>query len=345
MDEEKFRAVQASLGQMTDDAYKQAIERMSPELDGGEAAEDQDLADAGWPGRRTEPLNEVTRLVDDLDGPSLLSAYLACALTGLNETERQLIFQLSHDVSTVSAKHGIEVYEPRNISDPERHRDMPDWQVWKTDRDRVLSSDLLVHLAHFPSTGSGEELSFAYDAMVPIIVVSHAEHRVSRMVTGIPGMVYSVTYVEPEDLAGRLTDLLAQIRPVLVQRRTAMAANRTSAIGQRIRAMREARGLTISELVEASKARVPMTERMLQQWESSTDQESNLSIVQLRELSVLLGVSISELVEPSLETTAVALLERYVNLQAARGHTAPSDDDLREIRRTVLNRLIDKLDV
>jgi hypothetical protein len=35
--------------------------------------------------------------------------------------------------------------------------------VFHIDRGRVLNYDFLIHLAHFSSTGSGEELNFAYD--------------------------------------------------------------------------------------------------------------------------------------------------------------------------------------
>ena len=158
-------------------------------------------------------------------------------------------------------------------------------------------------------------------------------------------MVYSITYTEPELLTSRLGELLARIKPVLVQRRNALNSSNTSTIGHRIRLVREARNLTLAELAEATEGRVPIDERTLQLWESSSDQESNLSLVQLRELALLLGISISELVEPSPEAAAVSYLERYVHSHAARGPTSPSPEDLRQLRRAVLERLANKLDL
>jgi hypothetical protein len=37
------------------------------------------------------------------------------------------------------------------------------------DHDRVVTSDVVIHLCHYASTGAGEELGFAYAALVPII--------------------------------------------------------------------------------------------------------------------------------------------------------------------------------
>jgi hypothetical protein len=55
------------------------------------------------------------------------------------------------------------LYEPRKKTDPVHYPDVGATDVFHIDRGRVLNSEFLIHLAHFSSTGSGEELNFAYD--------------------------------------------------------------------------------------------------------------------------------------------------------------------------------------
>src|SRR6476659_892442 len=48
--------------------------------------------------------------------PLPLTGYLASALTGLTDQQRQLIFHLSDAISQVCLRHGIDVYEPRKAT-------------------------------------------------------------------------------------------------------------------------------------------------------------------------------------------------------------------------------------
>src|SRR5205823_10336396 len=132
--------------------------------------------------------------------------------------QRMLMFHLSDIVALVCEEQNIALYEPRRQTDPVYHPDVADVEVFRLDRERVLASDLLIHLAHYPSTGSEEELSFAYDALLPIILLSHSEGRVSRMVTGIPSFELHIAYAEPEDLRHQLRLRLTEARPILEQR-------------------------------------------------------------------------------------------------------------------------------
>lgn len=302
------------------------------------------LESSGWHGLSTMDVDAIADPAPTPDPIIPLNAYLACALTGLDEAQRQHVFLLSHMVQRTCVDYAIELYEPRNVTDPVHNAEVPDWQVWHTDRERVVGSDLLIHLAHFPSTGSGEELSFAFDAMVPIVVVSHSKNKVSRMVTGIPGVVLSVAYAEPEDLTAQLSQVLRRIRPLLVQRKIAFQGYDVNIVGERIRQLRESRQLTREAISAASSARYPISVELIRAWETSTDRHSNMSLMHLRELAVLLNVTVADIVEPNFEDTVLSTLDRYVSRQAARGHDPATDHDRRAMVRRVLLRAIGLLE-
>ena len=63
-----------------------------------------------------------------------LDAYLACALTGLNADQRQLMFHLSDTVASVCEGLGITLYEPRKNTDPVHHSSVEDAEVFRVDR-------------------------------------------------------------------------------------------------------------------------------------------------------------------------------------------------------------------
>lgn len=89
--------------------------------------------------------------------------------------QRQLVFQLSDSISEVCRSLEIDLYEPRKKTDPVNNPNVRDSDVFQIDRERVLGSDLVIHLAHYPSTGAGEELDMAYGGLVPILIVAHED--------------------------------------------------------------------------------------------------------------------------------------------------------------------------
>ncbi len=157
-----------------------------------------------------------------------LNAYLACALTGLGNDQRMLVNHLSDLANVVCKSVDIDLYEPRKKTDPVHNPDVVPSDVFHIDRERVIASDLVIHLADFPSTGAGEELTFAFDSLVPMIVIAHDSRSVSRMITGIPSLKLEIRYQEPEDLREMLGIRLQEIRPVLEQRKVNVTGSRRS---------------------------------------------------------------------------------------------------------------------
>jgi transcriptional regulator with XRE-family HTH domain len=272
-----------------------------------------------------------------------LQAYLACALTGLSPERRQLVFQLSDDITTICKEYDITVYEPRKKTDPVHHPEVPDTDVFRIDRQRVLSSDLLILLTHYASFGAGEELDFAYSALVPILMISHSENPVSRMVTGVPSFKLQIMYSEPEDLRRELHERLAEIRPILVERKLAFSEYDVNLVGEKIRLLREAHQLTREEIA----AKAPqLTVELLRQIEEGTDHLSNPSLLHLRQIAAVLKTTVADLVEPDLNERLISALQEWLGdtgRQAARFGGMSVKDRNRLLRRVLL-RVIDSLE-
>jgi len=306
--------------------------------------DEQDIAatdSLDLPEPRTASAKSEQLMLFQQPAPLRLQAYLACALSGLDDTKRQLMFVLSDMIAQACARYDIDLYEPRKRTDPVHNPDVEDTAVYEIDRDRVLNSDLVIHLCHEPSTGAGEELGFASDALIPIVLISHSSTRVSRMITGMPAYKVHITYDEPEDLRHRLDVLLVSIRPVLESRKVAFSDYRVNMVGERIRRLREDQDLTRSEVATA----IPgLTLDALRQIEESSDNVSNPTLIQLRQVATVLKTTVSDLVEPDLMERLFGEMEAWTEGRvAARFHDIPSEDRKRVLRRILL-KMFESLD-
>ncbi len=317
--------------------FRRNVERYSPEV----LEEPEELQTAGGTG----PHQLV--LFQPRPSPLPLEAYLACALSGLSPEQRQLVFQISDVVSMICSSTNITLYEPRKKTDPVSNPEISDTEVWGIDREKVVSSDLLIHLCHYPSTGSGEELDFAYNALVPIILVSHGDNRVSRMVTGIPALRVQITYTEPEDLRSDLRHALMEIRPILEVRKMAFSLYDANLVGSKVRSLRESVGLSRAEVA----AKTPLvTEEFLRHLEESVDRVANPSLIQLRQLATILKTTVADLVEPDLDERLMVTLQDWVGErvggQSGRAARFPgmSLRDRNKLIRRILLRVMDSLE-
>ena len=281
------------------------------------------------------------RLFRPSDVPLPLNAYLACALTGLAADQRSLIFQISDAVALICEKHGIDLYEPRKNTDPVHHSKVSDNEVFRKDRARVLSSDLLIFLSHYPSTGAGQELDFAYSAMLPIIIISRSNDRVSRMVTGIPTLSVHIQYDEPEELRARFDECLDSIKPIIEERKLAFSQYRKNIVGQRIRSLREQLGLTREDITSTIET---LTVEGLKRLEESTDDISNPSLAQLRRIAVVLKTTTADLIEPDMGARVVSFLNEWLEGRQAARYSSITEEDRKKIMRRVLLRVVDSLE-
>lgn len=271
-----------------------------------------------------------------------LHAYLACALTNLNESQRDLMVWMSNTTRSVCDSEGISLYEPRTKTDPSQQDEFTPEEVFHLDRTKVLSSDLLIALTNEPSFGAGQELDFAFNANIPIILLVRTGHLVSRMVRGIPGLVVVVEYDSPEVLHDELTRALVQLRPLLQERRIRREKYELNVVGDRIRRARESARLTTDEVA----AMLNVTPGQVIRWEQSTDAENNFSLVQLRDIATSLNTSLAQLVESSIDSVCQSYLREVLdgkNVAARWGQH--SSKDRKKLLSIIINRLAVELGI
>jgi len=278
--------------------------------------------------------------LESTPAPLPLGAYLTCALTGLSENERKVIFGISDLVAEVCKENNIELYEPRKRIDPVLHMDVTAPDVYSRDKHSVLNSDLLIHLCHKPSTGAGEELEFAQAALLPIILIYPDVLKGSRMILGIPSLVLHIAYKTVEDLHAQMNEALFGFRPLLEERKLALAKYDVNVVGEKIRELREKLRLTRNEVARASKH---LTEEVLKQLEEKTDRDSNPSLIQLREIATVLKTTVSDLVEPDFNQRVLVMLNTWISDRAAARNTISRNDRNKAIK-AILRRLADSMD-
>ena len=288
------------------------------------------------PGSDHQPLS----LLQTTAAPLPLSAYLACALTGLSDTQRQAIFGISDLVYQVCKENGIDLYEPRKRTDPKLHTDVSAEEVYAWDKHSVLQSDLLIHLCHHPSTGAGEELEFAQAALLPIILIHPDDLKVSRMVLGIPSLVITIAYKTIEELHAQLSEVLFSFKPLLEGRKLALAKYDKNIVGEKVRELREQLRLTRADIANSSPH---LTEEVIRNIEEKTDRESNPSLIQLREIATVLKTTVSELVEPDFNQRVLVMLNTWVADRAAARNSISVSDRNKAIK-AILRRLADSID-
>lgn len=321
--------------EVSSEQFRDNVQRYCPEITAS------DTVEATARTRERTPMGQLV-LFQPRPSPLPLNAYLACGLTGLAREQRQLIFHLSDTIAMLCRGQNIDLYEPRKNTDPVHHTDVEDTEVFRIDCERVLGADLLIYLCHYPSTGAGEELDIAYNALVPIILISHSGTRVSRMVTGIPAFKLEITYTEPEELRLQLRDRLLEIRPILEERKMAFSKHEANIVGDKIRELRETLGLTREEVARS----IPhLTVDALRQIEESIDRHSNPSLMQLRQIATILKTTVADLVEPDLSERVIAVLQDWVaGRPSAARFPGFSIKDRNRIIRRVLLRVIDSLE-
>ncbi|HEX2058979.1 MAG TPA: hypothetical protein VHI71_11500 [Actinomycetota bacterium] len=326
---------------------EQAERKLRAHFEGLSASEFSDRVEAQSGGdapmeRPSDDVGQLVLLQHPQASPLPLNAYFASSLTTLSDEERATVERISEIVDAACTRHGIELYRPGSHSDPIKHPDISASDVYFTDRDRVVKSDLVIHLADFPSTGAGEELDMAQNALIPILLLRHSSRRMSRMVAGIPAFKAEISYQDEEDLSDELGERLVEMRPVLEERKVAFAQYDVNLVGAKIRALREDIGLTRSEV--SDKAPV-LDEDRLRHIEESVDKAGNPTLMELRQLAVILKTTVADLVEPDLGARLLATLQEWiVGAPSAARFGSITVADRNRILRRLLYRVIDSLD-
>ena len=271
--------------------------------------------------------------------PLRLEGYLASGLTGLSARDRAQLIRVSEVIRTVCQGLEIDLFQPRLATDPVDHPEIPAEKVFADDRERVLSSDLVIHVADYPSTGSGEELDLASGALVPIVIVAHGSVRVSRMILGIPALKLTLTYTGLDDLQHELRERLTEIRPILEERKLVFSEFDKNMVGNKVRKSREDSLLTREDVAKHSGE--VLTSERIRDIESNIDKVSNPTLLELRTLATVLKTTVADLVEPDLSERMIALLQDWM-LHGVEARYGMSDSDQRVVLRRLLYRVLDR---
>lgn len=266
--------------------------------------------------------------------PLKLDAYLASALTGLTQDQRIDLEALSQVIDSVCESLEIELYQPRTSTDPIDNPNVSPGDVFKRDRERVLSSDLVIHIADYASTGAGQELNVATEALIPMIIIARGDIKVSRMVTGIPAVKLTITYQDLEGLREELRERLIEIRPIMEVRKLAFSDFKMNIVGNKVRILREDAGLTREEV--AANAGDILTTEKIRQLEGNVDSISNPTLLELRTLATVLKTTVADLVEPDLSERMLALLQELMVGRVAARYGMSSSDQKKILRRILL---------
>ena len=142
---------------------------------------------------------------------TLGSAYISGALTGLDADQRSRYKDLYEAVADVCGENGCDAHVPHQHTDPDTHADIPAEDVRAFDKGHVEASDVVVAEVSPPSHGVGIELEWARLAGIPVILLSHNNARVSRLVLGSPAVVYHLEYEDIEEIRKKLPRILKQL--------------------------------------------------------------------------------------------------------------------------------------
>ncbi len=218
-------------------------------------------------------------------------AYLATALTGLRPEERREVFDLSDLIERTCSGSGISLYQPRLATDPVKNAQVQAREVYLTDRERVVTSDLIVALCTQPSYGMGMEIQLASGAGVPILLLFKKGFGLSKMVTGSLGHSHAIDFTDGLDLAERLLSTFESIKPHLERRRRSIDHIQGETFPSRLKDVRERSNYSPETLAAVS----GISQARIEDLELRDEKVSQPTVSEVRQLVNSLGVHASYL--------------------------------------------------
>jgi transcriptional regulator with XRE-family HTH domain len=220
-----------------------------------------------------------------------LRAYLATALTGLPDAEREKIFALGRTLRSLCADHEVVLYLPFDHTDPVAHADVPAPLVYERDRKQVITSDFVLMLCSSASYGVGQENEIAADNGVPVAYLVQNGSKVSRMLLGSDTRKAIIYYDGADDLLPQLREFLTGTVPALRERRARLGVPDPLGVGTRLADLRCRSDIprkTIADLIGCD-------EQWLRRLEENPGEESSLTVSRLRTVATFLNVDIAYL--------------------------------------------------
>lgn len=128
------------------------------------------------------------------------TAYVGGALMGLPPDETHRMKRLYERIAKACEWAGVDAYVPHLHSDPEKNADMSPTQVRTVDNKQIVSRDLLILEATYPSHGGGGEAVEAKHADVPVWLIYRKGTKVSRYLRGNPAIAFEFEYDDEDFL-------------------------------------------------------------------------------------------------------------------------------------------------
>lgn len=143
-----------------------------------------------------------------IGSPSVKTAYMSGGLTRAPEATRALYDALK----AACAEVGVTLYCPHEHSDPSAGTEsMNPSEVYELNKNRVQETEVVVCYVGEPSLGVGIEIEIACEEGKPIILLSEAGSKISRMARGVPSVVYHIEFESIEDAKRKLQLVLKQL--------------------------------------------------------------------------------------------------------------------------------------
>lgn len=133
--------------------------------------------------------------------------YVSGALTGVTDPAVKAFYE---SIGSVCEDLGLDAYVPHLNTDPINNPDATPTCVFETDKDKVITSDLVIAYVGTPSLGVGMELAYAEANKIPIVLLSETGNHVSRFPRGIPTIVTDIAFDDYQDGLTQLKGALEQ---------------------------------------------------------------------------------------------------------------------------------------
>lgn len=97
-------------------------------------------------------------------------------------------------------------------TDPVKDPGVDPEYIYYKDLSELEESNLMIAYIGEPSAGTGQELEYAREHNIPIILVYPKSQHVSRMVIGNPAVIDTIAYDSEEGALEKLQDILKKIK-------------------------------------------------------------------------------------------------------------------------------------
>lgn len=132
--------------------------------------------------------------------------YISGALTGINNQD--LIKNFYEAIAKLCQNIGLQAYVPHLNTDPVKHPFVTPEEVFKTDKNQVIKSNLVIAYVGYPSLGVGMELAYAEANNIPVILLYEEQKNISRFPRGIPNKIFEIQFKNYEDALNQLKKIL-----------------------------------------------------------------------------------------------------------------------------------------